>query len=431
LVALFIAHDERSRSTLAAKIKSMKELLAKYESKRPEIVFEWKDPFTEAEGWVVINSLRGGAAGGGTRMRAGLDKREVESLAKTMEIKFTVSGPQIGGAKSGINFDPRDPRKQEVLERWFAAVTPLLKHYYGTGGDLNVDEIHEVIAITEECGIWHPQEGVFNGHFGPTEAQKVKRIGNLRQGVIKVLEDAVYSPDIDRKYRVADMITGFGVAASVKHYYELWGGQLKGKRVIVQGWGNVAAAAAYYCTQEGALVVGIIDRTGGIIDEQGLDFNAVKKLFLERKGMQLSAPNMLSFDEVNARIWDVKADVFLPCAASRLVTDDQMKRMITAGLSVVSCGANVPFADAQIFYGPIAEYADEHISVIPDFIANCGMARVFAYLMSNGDVDMTDRGIFEDTSHTIRQALQQIHLGHREKTGLTRAAFEISLKKLV
>lgn len=91
----------------------MKDLLDKFENKRPEIVFEWKDAETEAEGWVVINSLRGGAAGGGTRMREGLDKREVESLAKTMEVKFTVSGPPIGGAKSGINFDPNDPRKKE------------------------------------------------------------------------------------------------------------------------------------------------------------------------------------------------------------------------------------------------------------------------------------------------------------------------------
>ena len=61
----------------------MKQLLKKFENKRPQIVFEWKDVMTEAEGWVVINSLRGGAAGGGTRMRKGLDKREVESLAKT------------------------------------------------------------------------------------------------------------------------------------------------------------------------------------------------------------------------------------------------------------------------------------------------------------------------------------------------------------
>ncbi|MGB5927972.1 MAG: Glu/Leu/Phe/Val dehydrogenase dimerization domain-containing protein, partial [Cyclobacteriaceae bacterium] len=136
----------------------MIELLEKFENRKPEIVFEWNDPETEAEGWVVINSLRGGGAGGGTRMRVGLDRREVESLAKTMEIKFTVSGPAIGGAKSGINFDPHDPRKKGVLERWYKAVIPLLKNYYGTGGDLNIDEIDEVIPITESFGLWHPQE---------------------------------------------------------------------------------------------------------------------------------------------------------------------------------------------------------------------------------------------------------------------------------
>lgn len=84
----------------------MLEELKRFEEKRPEIVFEWKDQETEAEGWIVINSLRGGAAGGGTRMRKGLDKHEVTSLAKTMEMKFTVAGPHIGGAKSGINFEP-------------------------------------------------------------------------------------------------------------------------------------------------------------------------------------------------------------------------------------------------------------------------------------------------------------------------------------
>lgn len=93
----------------------MKELLKIYENKQPEIIFNWKDSETEAEGWTVINSLRGGAAGGGTRMREGLDMNEVLSLAKTMEVKFTVSGPPIGGAKSGINFNPNDPRKKRCF----------------------------------------------------------------------------------------------------------------------------------------------------------------------------------------------------------------------------------------------------------------------------------------------------------------------------
>jgi glutamate dehydrogenase/leucine dehydrogenase len=409
----------------------MRELLQKFENKEPEIVFEWSDAETEAKGWVVINSLRGGAAGGGTRMREGLDKREVESLAKTMEVKFTVAGPPIGGAKSGINFNPKDPRKEGVLKRWYAAVTPLLKHYYGTGGDLNVDEIHEVIPITERCGVWHPQEGVFNGHFQPREAQKINRIGQLRFGVLKVIENTQFSPDVARKYVVADMITGYGVAMSVEHYYAIWGGNLKDKRVIVQGWGNVGSAAAFYLAQSGAKIVGIIDRVGGLINEDGFSLEEIRDLFLTKNGNELNAPDMMSFDEVNAKIWDIKAEVFIPCAASRLITRDQVERMSNAGMEVISAGANVPFADPEIFFGQIADYADDNLSVIPDFISNCGMARVFAYLMSTDLDEMTDEGIFNDTSDTIKEALQKTFAANSNKTGIAKAAFEIALKQLI
>lgn len=409
----------------------MKDLLEKFENKTPEIVFEWQDAETEAHGWVVINSLRGGAAGGGTRMRVGLDKREVESLAKTMEVKFTVAGPSIGGAKSGINFDPNDPRKEGVLRRWYKAVAPLLKNYYGTGGDLNVDEIHEVIPITEDCGVWHPQEGVFNGHFQPTEPQKINRIGQLRRGVLKEIEDTSFSPDVSRKYVVADMITGYGVAESVKHYYDVYGGNLAGKRVIVQGWGNVGSAGAFYLAQSGAKVVGIIDRVGGLIKEEGFSFEEIKELFNKKEGNKLVADNMLSFDEVNAKVWDVPAEVFIPCAASRLITQDQVDRMVKSGMEVIAAGANVPFADPEIFFGSIADYTDNHISVIPDFISNCGMARVFCYLMQEDHVDMSDQAIFNDTSSIIKGAIVKSHSKNSSKTGIAKTAFEIALNQLV
>ena len=409
----------------------MKELLKKFENKTPEVVFQWKDSQTEAKGWVVINSLRGGAAGGGTRMRLGLDQHEVTSLAKTMEVKFTVSGPPIGGAKSGINFDPNDPRKAGVLKRWYEAVTPLLKHYYGTGGDLNVDEIHEVIPITEDCGVWHPQEGVFNGHYQPREAQKINRIGQLRQGVLKAIEDEKYSPDVHKKYLVADMITGYGVAESVKHYFNIYGGELKGKRAIVQGWGNVGSAGAYYLAQEGAKIVGIIDRVGGLINENGFTFEEIKQLFINKNGNALNAPNMLSFDEVNAKIWGLKSEVFIPCAASRLITKEQVDSMIKSGIKVIAAGANVPFADPEIFFGPIADYTDEKISVIPDFISNCGMARVFAYLMGNDLDKIEDEAIFKDTSDTIKNALQKTFETKNQKTSISKTAFDIALNQLV
>lgn len=409
----------------------MKELFEKFENKQPEIVFEWSDAETDAKGWVVINSLKGGAAGGGTRMRKGLDKREVESLAKTMEIKFTVAGPPIGGAKSGINFDPKDPRKEGVLRRWYAAVSPLLKHYYGTGGDLNVDEIHEVIPITEDCGVWHPQEGVFNGHFQPKEAQKINRIGQLRQGVLKVIEDDSYTPSIARKYVIADMITGYGVAESIKHYYSIWGGSLDDKKVIVQGWGNVGSAAAFYLAQSGAKIVGIIDRVGGLIHTDGYTFEEVTDLFLNKNGNELVSEDMESYDDVNARIWDTPADVFIPCAGSRMISKDQLDRMKSAGVKVISAGANVPFADPEIFFGAIAEQADESLALIPDFIANCGMARVFAYLMSNDLKKLEDEAIFKDTSNTIKDALKATYKVNNDTSGLAKSAFEIALNQLI
>lgn len=408
----------------------MKALLKKFEDKKPEVVFHWSDSETEAEGWAVINSLRGGAAGGGTRMRKGLDMNEVLSLAKTMEVKFTVAGPAIGGAKSGINFDPNDPRKEGVLKRWYQAVFPLLKNYYGTGGDLNVDEIHEVIPMTEDCGLWHPQEGVFNGHFKPTEAEKINRIGQLRQGVVKEVTDATYSPDVNKKIKVADLITGYGVAEAVRHFYNTFGGSVEGKKVIVQGFGNVGAAAAYYFAEMGAKVVGIIDRDGGIMNPEGYSFEEVKQLFLNKNGNTLVADNMIPFAEINEKIWSIGADVFAPCAASRLVQQSQVDAMIASGLEVISCGANVPFADKEIFFGPIMEYVDSKVALIPDFISNCGMARVFAYFMEQR-VTLEDKAIFEDASNTIKNAIVKINETHKEKTNISAKAFEIALQQLV
>ena len=378
---------------------------------------------------MVINSLRGGAAGGGTRMRKGLDRNEVLSLAKTMEVKFSVSGPPIGGAKSGINFDPNDPRKKAVLQRWYKAVSPLLKRYYGTGGDLNVDEIHEVIPITEECGVWHPQEGVFNGHFQPSEADKINRIGQLRQGVIKVIENPKFSPDVNRKYTIADMITGYGVAEAVRHYYNIYGGDFTGKKAIIQGFGNVGSAAAFYLADMGVKIIGIIDRVGGVINEDGFTFEEIRRMFLNKDGNKLVAPDMIPFEIINQKIWNLGAEIFAPCAASRLVSKEQVDQLISSGLEVISSGANVPFSDKEIFFGSIMEATDERISLIPDFIANCGMARVFAYFMEK-KVQMTDEAIFFDASETIKKALTKTYSLRNGKTNISATAYEIALEQL-
>ncbi len=409
----------------------MEKLLKQFENKQAEIVFEWKDSETEAEGWVVINSLRNGAAGGGTRMRKGLNKREVESLAKTMEIKFTVAGPPIGGAKSGINFDPSDPRKEGVLRRWYKAVAPLLRNYYGTGGDMNVDQYSEVIPYTADLGVLHPQEGVVQGYFkNYSKVDKLQAITRLQTGVLLPIVDDRFTPDVSKRYNVSDMITGWGVAEAIRHYYEIWGGMLNGKHAIIQGWGNVSAAAAFYLAKNGVRIIGIIDRAGGIINKDGLGEAEITELFINRNGNQLNAENMLSFEETNAQIWDLGAEIFVPGAGSRLVTKEQVDSMIEGQIEVISCGANVPFADEEIFLGPISMYADANIAVIPDFIANCGMARTFGYLMSEKGI-VEDIAILQDSTETIRAQMMRLHQFNPKPTGLSRKALEMSLMDLV
>lgn len=409
----------------------MLEKLNQYKAKAPEIVYEWKDDETGAEGWVVINSLRGGAAGGGTRMRLGCTRDEVLSLAKTMEIKFTVAGPQIGGAKSGINFDPKDPRKELVLNKWYKRVVPLLQNYYGTGGDMNVDEVKDVVPITEKYGLHHPQEGIVVGHYHPNSEQKKLQISQLQKGVELDVKDTNLTPNPNKHYLVADLITGYGVSESVKHFYQIYHKQaLNGKRAIIQGWGNVAGAAAYYLAQQGVKIVGIIDKDGGLISDEGFDIEAIKNLLETRNGNALYHPQMLSFSEVNDKIWDVAADIFIPAAASKIVQKEQIDRMCAKGLSVISCGANVPFADSEVFYGEIAQYTDTKCSVVPDFIANCGMARVFAYLMQPQGVTLTETAIFDDVSTTIKNALSDCYAVSNNPKELQKTALGIAMDKL-
>jgi len=407
----------------------MEKLMREFEDKKPEIVFEWNDSETEAQGWLVINSLRGGSAAGGTRMRVGVSRNEVLALAKTMEVKFTVSGPDIGGGKSGINFDPKDPRKTGVLKRWFKAAKPILKTYYGTGGDMNVDEVHEVIPFCKDEGILFPLEGIINGHLNLEGAEKIKIINQLSKGVPLAVTTKGLAPKISTKYCVGDLITGYGVCESVIHFYNIYGGTIKGKRVIIQGWGNVAATAAYYLAQAGATIVGIIDKNGGLINKDGFSFDKISELLKNRKSNFLNDSEVQSFTTINKNIWKVGAEIFIPAAASRLVTDEQLDNMIKNNLEVISAGANVPFADKEIFFGPIAKKADDKISVIPDFISNCGMARTFSYLMEE-NIEMNDFAIFDAVSETIKVALEKAYKLNNTKTNLAKTAFEIALNKL-
>lgn len=395
-----------------------------YLRRPPLLCVEWADTETEARGWMVINSLRGGAAGGGTRMRAGLTKREVVYLAKTMEMKFAFSGPPIGGAKSGIDFDPRDPRREGVLRRWFASVAPLLRACYGTGGDLNVDEVKDVIPCFIELGIGHPQEGVVRGHIRADDATLARIRTALDAGVRAMVEGA--HGVAGTPLSVADLVTGYGLARSILHFHAAQGRSLRGVRVKVEGFGAVGGPCALYLAREGARVVAVSDRDQARVDPAGLD---VEALIAGRDDKLLPRVPESLYGEARERFWGEPAEVFVAAAASGTLDRAALDRLAATGVETIACGANQPFHEAQLGSTLVQRAADRRFGVVPDVVANCGMARAFSYLMQPG-ADARPDPIFAAVDRTIGDAVAEImERTGGARTGLLGAAFNLAMDR--
>lgn len=372
----------------------------------PELTIEWRDPVTDARGWLIINSLRGGAAGGGTRMRPGVTPREVTYLAKAMELKFALAGPAIGGAKAGIDFDPLDPRKPEVLQRWYTAIRPYLEDLYGTAGDLGVDEVLDVIPAIGRLGIGHPQEGIVRGHFRPASDELQRIIANLQGGVeapVPVTHGLEGAP-----VTIADMITGYGVAYTIRHYYDRRGRDLAGVRVLLEGFGNVGAACGLYLARWGARIVAIADARSVLLAPDGLGAAEVEELIRRRehKLLPIDDPRLIPATE-RERFFEPAADVFVCAAASGSVGAETLDRLVAAGVEVIASGANHPFREGRLGATRIARLADRRFTILPDILANCGMARTFSYLMEAGAVPRAE-AIYAAVDRTIGETLDEI-----------------------
>lgn len=373
--------------------------------RRPEISLAWHDRPTGARGWLVINSLRGGAAGGGTRMRRGAEIREVVYLAKAMELKFALSGPPVGGAKAAIDFDPRDPRKTEVLARWYEAIAPHLRHHFGTGGDLNVDEVVDVIPCCSGLGLRHPQEGIVRGHVRPDPERFDAIIHALDSGVRAEVCDAHGLEG--RQLTVSDVVTGYGVAAAIRHLTGLCSESLHGARVLLEGFGNVGGACALYLARAGARIVGIRDAEKAVIDAGGLALEEVESLLRRRRrGLLPADPRTVRGAEAGA-FWNTPADIFVCAALSGTVAPNTLEQLARAGVRILACGANQPFREARLGVTRVQRIADRRFAVIPDILANCGMARTFSYLMDGGAEAACD-SILAAVDDTITATLDEV-----------------------
>lgn len=404
----------------------MWERYQRYLTEPPQIVVEWSDGPTDAQGWLVINSLRGGAAGGGTRMHPHVTREEVTYLAKAMELKFSFSGPPIGGAKSGIAFDPKDPRRREVLTRWFQKILPYLETCYGTAGDVNVDEQRDVVPICTALGLVHHQQGILLGHHQAEGARRDEIVATVQAGLKQSVSDPAFGVP-GRDLCVSDVITGYGVMHAAKSLFRERGRSLAGARVIIEGFGNVGRSAAFFLSRAGAILVGLVDQEYALAAPEGLDSDALEDLVMRSEGRRIPEHPARLQGADRQEAYNVDADIFVPAAISGSVDASRLQELSAHGVSAIVCGANQPFRETSLGATVTLEAADEMFDIIPDSIASMGMARSFAHLMESAP-DSSQERIFAAVSEGVDSAVKRVlENSSGQSAGLVRAAIDLAL----
>jgi glutamate dehydrogenase (NAD(P)+) len=316
----------------------------------PFLTLTWNDPHSRARGYLVIDALVRGVAGGGCRMRVGCTQDEVTRLAQTMTLKFALFDVPIGGAKSGIDYDPGAPDADAVLRRFFTVIAPYLRDAYITGPDMGTNET-QIVGALQQLGIsttLHP--AIARWGLPPTVEETMRRALALQVDGIPL--DGI--------------LAGYGVAQCALEALTCKQIAPSQARVAVQGFGSVGGSAAKYLAHAGARIVAVADIAGTIARREGLD---VALLLRARNllGVIDRAQLPPDYTRLGADGWLTEpSDVLIPAAIADAI-DGAAAARLTA--QIVVEGANVPLtAEAEQ-----ALHA-RGIVVIPDFLANSAFA---------------------------------------------------------
>lgn len=227
---------------------------------RNDILVTWNDSQTDAVGWVAIDRVVNGVAGGGIFMHPNATAEEAQDIAFNMSKKFTVTAPQIGGAKAGVRYDHRKPDAQDVLRRFIESNGVLLRNFWVTAGDLNTSDAF-IESVIRGMGL-----ATCQATLGRTIAQRTGIADqSTRLGHLIVQPACEFFPLIEGA-------VGYGVAMSIREALLLTGRPLGGvHRVAIQGFGAVGSSLAYYLERDNiAKVVAIADKDGYLFNAQGI-----------------------------------------------------------------------------------------------------------------------------------------------------------------
>ena len=349
------------------------------------------------KGYVVVDSLINGLSAGGVRIREGLTESEVARLARTMTHKFAAARVPLGGAKSGIDTDPRRPDKQEVVESFGKLVKPLLAEMYLAGEDMGSTQA-DIANLYRSAGL------------SPIVVAK-KRMSS-KDITIDLPDDFDL---LSGGANLEELMTGYGVAECVEEACNKLLMNLPEATIAIQGFGTVGAGAAQFLTEKGAKVIAVADVDGTIYQEEGLP---VDQLIAARDelGSIDRAKLDCSYEEHPRDDWlALGAHILIPAAVADTITKNNVER-ITSRLVVEA--ANIPVtieAEKQLHRLGVA--------VVPDFIANAGAACGFGLLLS-GQSKFDPPAILEEIGRRIRNATGKVIEASRKGRKLPRKAAE-------
>ncbi|UUU26323.1 Glu/Leu/Phe/Val dehydrogenase dimerization domain-containing protein [Streptomyces sp. DSM 40750] len=359
----------------------------------------WTDHVTGQRGFLVVDRLVRGVSSGGLRMRPGCTLDEVAGLARGMTMKealhYDPKGRYIplGGAKGGIDCDPRHPKAYGVLVRYLRAMRPYIEAFWTTGEDLGLTQ-DLVDRAAAEAGL-------------VSTIQAVYPLLDDEQTARRRLTDA-FQVQVDG-IGLDELVGGCGVAESVLTALDRAGVPYTGTRVAVQGLGTMGGATARFLARAGLTIVAVADIKGTLTNPAGLD---VEALLAARDPFGTVDRSVLRPDdhESPGDTWlATDVDVLVPAAVSYTI-DTANQRHITARLIVEA--ANMPVL-------PKAEelLAARGVTVLPDVVVNSATNAWWWWTLF-GDIGPTADEAFAHTRRSMR-ALVDLMLARAEADGTT------------
>lgn len=378
----------------------------------PERIISFRVPWVDDSVKVQVNkgyrvqfNSAIGPYKGGLRFHPSVNQSILKFLGFEQIFKNSLTGLPIGGGKGGSNFDPKGKSDREVMAFCQSFMTELCK-YIGADTDVPAGDI----------GVGGREIGYLYGQY--------KRIRDLSEGVLTG-KGLTYGGSL-----VRTQATGYGVVYILDELMKAHNDELSGKTVIVTGSGNVAIYAAEKATQLGAKVVAMCDSNGYIHDSEGIKLDIVKDIKEVKRGRIREYADRVegaSFTE-GVGIWNIKCDVYLPCATQNELGLDAVKTLIANGCKYIVEGANMPTTlDAT-------EYAMENgVLFLPGKASNAGGVATSALEMSQNsmrlswsaeEVDEKLHGIMKDIYKKIDDAAQRYDMKDNFVVGANIAGFE-------